>query len=181
MAKILTERLILRPFRRADAPDVFAYAKEADVGPNAGWKPHEDIIETKQIMEEVFLNKDDIWAIELKEERKVIGSVGLIADMKRQNEKVRMLGYAIGKPYWGLGIMTEVCQAVLQYGFSKLELMMISAYVYSFNERSKRVLEKLGFVYEGTLREAEEIYSGAVYDNECYSIAREEYLAQGAK
>ncbi|MDL2289358.1 GNAT family N-acetyltransferase [Clostridia bacterium OttesenSCG-928-F22] len=172
---IQTERLLLRPMQAGDAQDFYEYAKNPNVGPNAGWKPHESIEETKGLLEELFIGSRSSWGITLKENRKLIGSIGLVDDAKRMNKGCRMLGYSIGEHHWGRGITTEAARAVIRYGFEQMGLSIISVYVYPFNERSKRVIEKCGFQYEGRLRAAEEIYSGNIYDNICYSITLDEY------
>ncbi|MDL2236606.1 GNAT family N-acetyltransferase [Christensenellaceae bacterium OttesenSCG-928-K19] len=125
-----------------------------------------------------MLDKPDVFVIVLKETSKVIGSIGLIKDPKREYDECRMLGYAIGKHYWGRGIMTEAVQAVLKHGFDTLQLMLISAYCYPFNTASRRVLEKNRFFYEGVLRTAERLYTGDVMDNLCFSIRRREYSSK---
>lgn len=99
MTKIETERLILRNITENDACDIFEYGKEANVGPNAGWKPHKNIDETKDIMKNVFINQQYVFGIVLKENNKMIGSVGLIKDPKRENPHALMLGYAISEKY----------------------------------------------------------------------------------
>jgi len=170
-----TERLLLRKIKESDTSDIFEYSKEENVGPNAGWKPHENMKETREIMQMIFLEQETVWGIVLKETRKMIGSIGLVDDPKRENSRVKMIGYAISEGYWGKGIMTEAIKAVLEYGFEELQLKMVSAYCYPFNKRSKRIFEKMGFHYEGTLAMAEEIYNGNVYDNECYALCKKEY------
>lgn len=170
MKSIETERLILRPIIESDAEDIFEYSRNKNVGVNAGWKPHENIEETREVMKIVFLNQEYVFGMVLKETGKLFGSIGIIPDPKRQNNKARMIGYAIGEDYWSKGFMTEAVQAVLHFGFEKLKLDLISAYCYPDNDRSKRVLEKCGFQYEGHLRLAEECYNGIVRDNECYAI-----------
>jgi len=168
--KLETERLILRPVVIDDADDIFEYSRTANVGPSAGWKPHESRVETLEIMKLLFLNKESVFGIVLKETGKLIGSAGLIADPKRENNNVRMLGYAIGEAHWSHGYMAEAVRAILQYGFGNLELSLISAYSYPHNARSKRVLEKCGFTYEGTLKLAEKLYDGTIYDNDCWAL-----------
>lgn len=176
--ELSTERLLLRPIREDDVRDIFEYSKDESVGPSAGWKPHETLEETKLIMQEVFLNQENVFGIVWKEENRMIGTIGLIQDDKRQNDLGKMLGYAIGQNYWGKGIMTEAAAYLVCYGFDFLKLSLVSAYCYPFNERSKKVIEKLGFIYEGRLRDAERIYNGKLYDNLCFSITKEEYLKQ---
>lgn len=168
--EIITERLLLRPILQSDDHDIYTYSKGANVGPNAGWKPHESIEETRKIMKAVFLDKEDIFGIILLTTDKLIGSLGLMEDPKRENDKARMLGYALSELYWGNGYMSEAANAVVRYGFAELKLDLISAYCYPHNERSKGVLKELGFHYEGTLCKCEKLYNGKVYDNDCYVL-----------
>lgn len=170
-----TKRLLLRPLTMADAPQVYAYSREQNVGPNAGWKPHESIGETRGVLKAVFLGRDGIFAMVLRETDRIIGSVGLLPDPKRQNDAAMMLGYAMSETQWGRGLMPEAADAVLHYGFDTLGLALISAYVYPDNRRSARVLEKLGFTREGRLRRCEELYNGRILDNDCYSLLRQEF------
>lgn len=170
MKIIETERLILRPITINDAEDIFQYSRNENVGSSAGCKPHANIEETNDIMKFVFLEKEGVFGIELKATGRLFGSIGLIPDPKRQNNKARMLGYAIGEAYWGKGYATEAAQALIDWAFKELDIDLISAYCYPFNEKSKRILMKCGFTYEGNLRMAEERYDGEVLDNECYSL-----------
>ena len=176
MERIKTERLILRTVTLDDADDIFAYSSEADVGPDAGWKPHESKAETVEVIKELFENKKGIFGITEKNSTKVIGTVGLVDDPKRSNPYAKLIGYAMGHEYWGKGYMTEAVKAVVRYGFEELSLSVISAYCYTYNEASRRVLEKNGFEYEGTLNLCELRFDGAVLANDCYSLSREEWL-----
>ncbi len=173
---IETERLILRQIVDSDAEDIFAYSRGPNTGLHAGWKPHETLEETKQIMQEIFLEQESVFGIVLKETGVMIGSVGLIADPLRENDSVRMLGYALGEAFWGKGFMTEAAGAVVTYGFEEMHLDLISATCYPANVRSGRVLEKLGFRYEGTLAQAERRYDGKVLDKDCFSVTKEAYV-----
>lgn len=173
--RIETERLILRPVCEEDCYDIFELSKDHNVGKNAGWKPHESIEETKKILNEIFIGKDGIFAIVLKDTSKVIGTVGLIDDTARKNSTAKMIGYSLSHKYWGLGYMTESVKAVIEYGFTFMDLSIISASCYPHNQRSKSVLKKCGFEYEGTLRQCDVIYDGTVYDCEYYSITEDEY------
>ncbi|WP_080902800.1 GNAT family N-acetyltransferase [Parabacteroides sp. Marseille-P3160] len=172
MRIIETGRLILRPITENDAEAIFEYSQSENVGPNAGWKPHANIEETHEIMKLIFLDKENVWGMVLKETGKLFGSIGLIPDPKRENDGTRMLGYAIGEYYWGRGYTTEAVRALINYGFYELELDLISAYCYPFNEKSKRVLKKCGFEYEGKLHLAEKRYDEEILDNECYAIKK---------
>ena len=169
-----TERLYIRRFEEKDLPDFYAYASDAQVGPSAGWKPHESLEESEEILNG-FIKSADIFAMEHKKDGKIIGSLGLHEDRKRDFKGARMLGYAMGKDYWGQGLMTEAVNALLEYAFDELNMDIISAYHYPFNLRSKRVLIKAGFALEGTLRMASALYDGQVVDDVCYALTREEF------
>jgi acetyltransferase len=181
MATLTTKRFILRSITMDDIDDIYEYAKEENVGPNAGWKPHESREETIEIAKQIFIGQETVWAIVYKENPKVIGTVALIDDPKREYDRAKMIGYAISQNYWGRGIMTEVAKEVIEYGFEQLELDLISAYCYPFNLRSKRVIEKCGFQYEGTLKKAERVYNGEIYDNLCFALTKEEYTQKNKK
>lgn len=174
-----TQRLTLRPWTAEDAQDMYEYAKDPSVGPMAGWKPHSDIEETRRILEH-FIVDNDVWAVVLRDTGKVIGSLGLHGDGKRPDiPGVKMLGYVLSPAYWGKGYMTEAVMGALRYAFEDLRLDMVSVYHYPHNSRSRRVIEKCGFVCEGTLRRGSKIYDQTVYDDVMYSMTREEYLAKG--
>ena len=66
VVQLETLRLILRPVVPEDLVDIFAYSSEPEVGPNAGWKPHETEAETWEIMQQIFLDQEDVFAVVLK-------------------------------------------------------------------------------------------------------------------
>lgn len=171
---IETERLILRPIIESDAEDIFEYSQNGNVGIHAGWKPHENIEETHEVMKVVFLGQELVFGMVLKETGKLFGTIGLIPDPKRDNDSAKMIGYAIGENYWGKGFTSEATRALLRYGFEELKLDLISGYCYPHNERSSGVMKKCGFRYEGRLCMAEKRYDGEVLDHECYVIMRTE-------
>lgn len=174
--KILeTNRLILRPFEPTDLDDLYEYAKSENVGPNAGWPPHENKDETLKILNS-FIEGNKVRAIVYKENNKVIGSIGVHKDHKREIESCKMIGYVLSEDYWGKGIMAEGVKAVIKHLFEEENLEVVSCYHYPFNTKSKRVIEKCGFVYEGTIRCSSEIYNGNIYDDVCYSITKNDYF-----
>jgi putative acetyltransferase len=177
MKTLETPRLILRAWSLYDLDDLYDYAKNANVGPNAGWEPHASREASLSILKS-FIEKDEVWAIVLKENGKAIGSLGLHKDAKRQADNVRSMGYVLSEAYWGLGLTTEAARRVLDYAFQEMNLDMVSIYHYPFNIRSKRVIEKCGFKCEGTLRCASKIFNGTVYDDVCYSLLKSEYASE---
>jgi ribosomal-protein-alanine N-acetyltransferase len=91
------------------------------------------------------------WGITLKGEDRVIGSCGFhhFGSHFRHAET----GYELNRAFWGKGIMTEATSAILTYGFAELELHRVEAIIDIANERSRGLLLKLGFTYEGNLRQ----------------------------
>lgn len=178
MKTIETDRVILREWTLDDVDDLYDYAKNPNVGPHGGWKPHADKKESLEILQTLFIDKYDSWAIVDKEKDKVIGSIGFEVDIKRPNINCKELGYAMAEDYWGKGIMTEAARAVIKYAFEEMKVDMIAVYRNPYNKRSGRVIEKSGFVYEGTLRNAYKIYDGTIRDVDCYSLTKEEYENQ---
>lgn len=173
-----TDRLILRPIIKGDLDAIFEHAKNPNVGPNAGWKPHADKAETKKIMKELFIGKDTVWAITLKDDDSLIGVVGLESDPKRSNSDIRMIGYWLDESHWGHGIMSEAAKEVIRYGFEELNLPMITANCFTYNIASKTIIEKLGMRKEGTLRQAEKRFDGKIFDIHMYSMTKDEYFSK---
>lgn len=175
-----TPRLVLRMFTPGDAADVYAYAQDPQVGPLAGWAPHQSLAESQSVVAH-FIRSGDVWAVVEKASGRVIGSVGLHTDRKRDVANTRMLGYVLGAHHWGRGYATEAAGAVLRYAFEELGCPLVSVYHYPHNARSRRVIQKLGFTAEGTLRQASTLPGGQVVSDVCYSLTREEYRAQAAR
>lgn len=147
---IETERLILRAFKQTDLESFYEYASVEGVGEMAGWKHHESIDESQKIMNS-FIDNDKVFAICLKENNKVIGTVGIEkygledALTEFKDHCGRELGYVLSKDYWGKGLMPEAIKAVIDYLFNELDYDFLLCGYYNFNERSKRVQAKCGF------------------------------------
>lgn len=174
MCEIETARLILKSWEKKDAAALYAYAKDPDVGPHAGWKPHSSVSESLKIIKTMFI-PNDVWAITIKGSGKIIGSVGLEPDKRRPGINSREMGYSLAKEYWGNGVMTEAAKAVIDFGFSVYGLDVISICTGPSNKRSQGVIGKCGFVYEGTERKVYVTWDGTVRDSKCYSILKEEW------
>ena len=176
MKRIETERLILDKWTTSeeDIKGLYEYAKNPDVGPNAGWKPHDSEAESREIIEELFI-PHDVWAIREKASGKVIGSIGLEPDKRRENVNSREMGYSLAKESWVKGYMTEAARAVIDYAFEELDLVVLAICTGPENNRSQRVIEKCGFKFEGIQRKGYHIYDGTDRDNLVYSMLREEW------
>ena len=172
-----TERLAIRPWTRRDACDFYEYARQPDVGPLAGWMPHKSIDETIRVIEECFLYNPNAWAMEYLANGHVIGCINLRDDERRSPHLSYTLGFSMSHDYWGQGIMPEAARVVIRHAFESLRTPLLSVFHYPHNTRSKRVIEKLGFTYEGKLRSATKLGDGSIYDELCYSMTRQEYNA----
>ena len=173
-----TERLVLRPLVSDDIDDVYAYCSDPAVGPDAGWATHRTREDSRMFVE-VIASEPHVFGIFEKTGAGTgatgpcIGSIGLIRDPQRRNVDCLMLGYALARTAWGRGCMTEAADEMLRYGFEELGLGLITCTHYTFNDRSRRVIEKAGFVHEGTIHGAEATPDGLMQDFESYYLPRE--------
>lgn len=150
---IETKRLILRRWLESDAESLYKYASDPEVGPPAGWQPHDSVEMSLTVIREVF-SAPFTYAVVLKESGEVIGCCGLVPSEARENvmttETDAEIGYWIGRPYWGMGLIPEAVMSLVD--MLKTRLSKSAAWI-SFNDgnvKSRRVAEKCGFVYHHT-------------------------------
>ena len=153
MRNLETERLILRPWEEADAEECYRYAKDPRVGPIAGWPVHTGVENSRQIIRDV-LTAPETYAIVLRETGLPIGSIGLHRNDLAEKDDEAELGYWLGVPYWGRGLVPEAARELLRHAFEDLKLERIWCGYYDGNGKSKRVQEKLGFRYQWTTEDA---------------------------
>ena len=148
--RIETPRLILRPWQEADAEDFYEYARVDGVGQRCGWLPHQNLEESRMILQ-MFMAEKKTFALELKENGKVIGSIGLEtrdADLDIPvNLMGREIGYVLNKDYWGRGLMPEAVKAAIDYCFRVLQMDYLACGHFEWNHQSRRVIEKCGFQF----------------------------------
>ena len=142
-----TKRLILRPWCEEDAEDLYQYASDPEVGLPAGWPPHTSVENSREMIRTV-LSASDTFAVCLKKDGKSIGSIGFHRNDLAEKEDEYELGYWIGKPFWGQGLIPEASREMLRYAFETLKMNRIWCGYYDGNEKSRRVQEKLGFIYQ---------------------------------
>ena len=147
-----TKRLFLRPWEEADAEACYKYAKDPRVGPAAGWPVHTSVENSRQIIRDILI-APEVYAIVLKETGLPVGSVGLHRNDLAKKKDDEELGYWLGVPYWGRGIVPEAARELLRHAFEELKLARIWCACFDGNGRSGRVQEKLGFVYQRTIEE----------------------------
>lgn len=145
-----TERLILRRWEDSDADRLYEYAKDPDVGPIAGWPAHQSIEESRDVIKNV-LNGKEAYAICRKTDNKAIGAIELKlngrTDMTERDDECE-LGYWLGKPFWGQGIVPEAVMEILRHAFEDCGMQKVWVGYYDGNTKSKRVQEKCGFRYQ---------------------------------
>lgn len=174
---IETERLMLRKFKIYDAEGIFKnWASDAEVTKYLTWEPHNSIADTKELLKKWIRNyKEDNfyhWAIVLKEEEKLIGSISVV----KSSEKTELahIGYCLDKDYWNKGIMTEASKAVIDFLFTEVKYHCIQSSHDPRNGASGAVMKKCAMKHDGTLRQADYNNQG-ICDACYYSILLEEY------
>lgn len=172
-----THRLLLRPWREEDAEELYRYAGDNEVGPPAGWPPHTSVENSRDIIRNV-LSVPETYAVCLKENGNPIGSIGLklgdATDMTDREDECE-LGYWIGKPYWGQGLIPEAARELLRRAFEDLGMNKVWCGYYGGNEKSRRVQEKLGFTYHHTTEGLEIKLLGEVRTGHAQVLTREEW------
>ncbi len=165
-----TERLRMRRFEMSDVDSVYRnWAADPDVQLNYG----EPVYETRErvsglLTQYIGKYKDPYyyrWAIIEKVSDECIGQIAFFL-VDPQNEFAE-IEYCIGTSYQGNGYATEACKEIIRYGFDTIGLHKVQICCRTTNQRSKRVIEKCGFIYEGTLRDyfkkSETDYEGRMY------------------
>ena len=176
LPELETKRLHLKKISLEDIDDIFEYAVSFDVGPNAGWKPHSSKSETEAFIKYSIKKREygqpGIYTIYYKPDKKVIGTI----EIHTYKEYKAEIGFVLNPIYWNKGIITEASKAVIVYAFEILGLSRLGYGYFLFNDRSKRVSEKLGFTYEGILRKKFKNYDGEIIDEVISSITKEDYF-----
>ncbi len=152
-----TARLILRPWRETDAESLYEYAKDPRVGPVAGWPVHTSVENSREIIRDV-LSAEETYAVCLKRGNAAIGSIGLMIGKSSHLDlpgDEGEIGYWIGVPFWGQGLIPEACGELIRHAFEDLHLKKLWCGYFDGNEKSKRVQEKCGFVFHHTSRDVE--------------------------
>ena len=169
-----TERLILRPWEETDAEECYRYAKDPRVGPIAGWPVHTSVEDSRQIIRDV-LSAPETYAIVLKETGLPVGCIGFHRNDLAVKDDEQELGYWLGVPYWGQGIVPEAARELLRHAFQDLGLARVWGGYYDGNEKSKRVQEKLGFRYQWTTENAPVPLMGETRTGHVNLMTREEW------
>lgn len=160
--ELVTPRLRFRPWLETDADALYRYASDPDVGPRAGWPPHQSVEESLQVIRNIFSN-GHTWALELKETGEPIGCMGYYAHGESNIDiggNDAELGYWIAKPYWNQGLCTEALQTMIDHCFNVMCFQTLWADFFVDNPASGRVMEKCGFRDTGKINWCSQLYHG---------------------
>jgi RimJ/RimL family protein N-acetyltransferase len=173
---LATDRLILRSFDLADAPEVQRLAdyEVASCTLDIPYPYPDGAAEAWIATQQTGFEKGThvIYAVTCRGEQDLVGATGLV-EINRRHGRAE-LGYWVGRPFWGRGYATEAARAVIEYGFSVLNLHRIYAMHFSRNPASGRVMEKCGMVHEAHLREHVRKW-GVFEDVDVWGVLRDEW------
>jgi [ribosomal protein S5]-alanine N-acetyltransferase len=168
--KLTTNRLHLREITIDDAPAIYSYFSNEEVTKLYGMEPFTTIEQAEQLVRHFATsleqNRGMRWAIELKEQPGLIGTIGF--NLLSTPNKRAEVGYELHPDFWGKGLVGEALEAVVKFGFEELQLNRIGATVFIENKASQQVLIKQGFEREGLLRQYI-VQSGNAHDVYIYA------------
>jgi [ribosomal protein S5]-alanine N-acetyltransferase len=174
---LTTARTILRAFTEDDAQPLFEHARNPNVTRYTLWEAHRTVADTLIFLRDYAVLRylegmAEPYAITIKPDPRPVGSCGCFwAAMQHQTME---LGYWIAEPFWGKGLVVEACRAVLDFVFAEYGPERVQARVIEGNDASARVLAKLGFRDEGTLRRSL-LRRGKFEDVRMFSVLRGEW------
>lgn len=149
-----TKRLRLRQLETADAEALFQIYADEQVTRYYDLETFTELEQAEALISrqlDRFRQKAGIrWGITFKDKDIVIGTIGMMLTPENRQGGI---GYDLGRPYWRQGIMHEVLERIIQFGFETAEVERIQALVMPGNAASAGLLEKLGFQDQGVLEE----------------------------
>ncbi len=175
LPELTTERLTLRKMLVADTSDMYEYASREEVTKYLTWTPHTDRTYTREYLQYLG-NRYSAgmfydWAIVYEPDCKMVGTCGFTSfNCSSDSAEV---GYVLNPAYWGKGIAPEALCSVMEFGFETLGLNRIEAHFMEENDRSRRVMEKVGMTFEGILREGMLVKGNYVNVGICSILASE--------
>ncbi len=173
---LMTARLALRPLRPEDASDIFQYAHDPEVTRYTTWDAHRTVDDSRTFIAQTIAGyqrgENAELAMELKTEKKVIGTCGLIGVSAEHCRGE--IAFAMAKEHWGGGLMAEALKATLAFGFGPLQLNRIWAKVDPDNINTIRLLRRASWQFEGTLRQDVKV-RGMFRDVNLYSLLLSEF------
>ena len=172
-----THRLLMRALNENDVPDLREWLGKDEIYTYWGRKASKG----EKNPELLFIdprpwvkrkpNSDFVWGIVLKDTNAVIGEIQVFGI---QNDRMGEVGYRLNPAHWNCGYATEALKKVVEFIFEKTELDRLNARADVRNVASNKILEKCGFIKEGTIRRGKLV---SVYcDYNLYGMLREDYI-----
>ena len=178
--RIESDRLLQRPVEKRDLGDLLDVNNDDEVTrflPYETWNAIEDAQAWYERISRLQAEgRARQFVIVEKASGKVIGA-SVIFNVDEASERAEV-GYVLGKAYWGSGRMREALAALLDYAFDTLKMRRVEAYADARNSASDRLLRRLGFTCEGTLRQRS-VIKGEVRDSAAYGLLRGEWTPSG--
>ena len=175
-----TKRLLLRPWKSSDATALFAFASDPDIGPPAGWPAHKSVEESRAVIETVLCGKE-AYAVCQRETGELLGAIELKlfghSDLAQCDSECE-LGFWIGKPFWGQGLIPEAAKALLRRAFTELSMEKVWCAYYDGNEKSKRAQEKIGFRFHHTSENVPVPLLGETRKGHVNCMTKEDWMEQ---
>lgn len=174
--KITTRRLSLIQVEKSHAKELFRYWNDSEVAGLLNIHPFTCIDEVEEMID--LLNNKNyqqqvcLFTVLQKQTNTIVGSCGFHF-LDSENDKAE-ISYEIGREHQGRGLAIEALSSLLNYGFHELRLNRIEANIISENIKSKGLLRKLGFQYEGTHRQSIK-KEGSYLDTLIFSLLKNEF------
>ena len=170
-----TDRCRVRPYTMDDLDALVEHANDPEVSLMLRDRfphPYTREIGVQFLTTQAAAEPPDSFAIDVG--GVVIGGIGVHPgdDVMRHSAEI---GYWVGRKHWGRGVASAALKAVVDHVFQEGRFCRLSAHTFEGNEASQRVLEKTGFVYEGTLRKAV-FKRGKLLDARLYGLVNEDAM-----
>lgn len=173
--RLMTPRMVLRPFRAEDAPAVQQLAGHHDIASTTLSIPHPYPDGVAELWISSHASKyaegvETVFALTLRASGDLIGAMGFEENPRHDWAEI---GYWIGRPFWGQGYATEALRSFIQWTFAHTALNRLQSCHFMRNPASGRVMQKAGMTREGIMRQRVKKW-GHYEDIAIYAILRSE-------
>lgn len=175
--RLETERLILRQMTMDDLEFYFKHFSIREIEEGSGYPAPKDLDAARDEVQRFIIDLYENglgyrWGIAKKGEDDLIGTCGYY--LWNREARKAAIGYDLEPEYWGQGIMTEALAEMIRFGFKEMDLNRIQVSIEPSNERSLRLVQRLGFKREGVLRD-NYFFKGVYQDDVMFSLLRREW------
>ncbi|MFT4217739.1 MAG: GNAT family N-acetyltransferase [Micropruina sp.] len=173
---------MLRELDSADAGDLFVFRSDDDAqryNDAPLREPAEAMALIERVRAEFAAGEGVYWALAVPDDPRAIGLFGL-GGWDRYHRRAE-IGYNVHRDHWGQGLATEAVRGILEFAFTTMNLNRIEALIIADNHPSVRLVERVGFVREGTRRACSWEEDGVFHDSAIYGLLQREYQATGVR